>query len=279
MSLDRDGVFMNANKLLLVHLIVFTLLGISCGSEKKRIGQRSEQENSRQEYNLSNIKESDSEEWSSMISDLGSNKMVRFEREYSTFTDARDGKIYKTVKINDQIWMAENLNYVVDDSWCYNNIDSNCVIYGRLYKWDAAMMTCPTGWRLPNTEDWNNLVLIAGGKRQYIEDELYYYWSEAGEKLKSNTNWNICHDYDEDNFVDCDGGGTDNLGFSALPGGFRGVGGNFYEVGAYGYWWGATEYGNERAWYWCIRSGIDAVYEKYGNTVGGCSFSVRCIQE
>ncbi|MDR2694074.1 MAG: fibrobacter succinogenes major paralogous domain-containing protein, partial [Chitinispirillales bacterium] len=115
-----------------------------------------------------------------------------------TFTDSRDGKTYNTVKIGKQTWMAENLNYGTSSgSWCYNDRDSYCKKYGRLYEWETAKKTCPSGWHLPSRQEWEALVTYAGG------------YEAAGKRLKSTIGWNDS------------GSGTDDYGFSALPGGGR----------------------------------------------------------
>jgi len=161
------------------------------------------------------------------------------------FTDRRDGKKYRIVRIGNRIWMAENLNFTMYDSWCYDNNASNCVKYGRLYTWNAAMRACPTGWRLPADADWRDLFNAVGGD------------SIVGIKLKSKTEWNDS------------GSGTDDYGFSALPGG-AGDGNDFGQIGKHGNWW------SNDAWYWAMGwYGDDVVKFNINNDIG---FSVRCVQ-
>jgi uncharacterized protein (TIGR02145 family) len=121
------------------------------------------------------------------------------------FTDTRDNKQYKTVKIGNQCWMAENLNYsghTTGESWCYNQNSSHCVTYGRLYNWAAANASCPEGWRLSSDLDWITLEMFLGMTNQ----QAYNSGNRGiqGELLKT-LSWN----------------GKDSVGFSALPGGFR----------------------------------------------------------
>jgi uncharacterized protein (TIGR02145 family) len=170
--------------------------------------------------------------------------------EYGSFSDGRDGKTYKTVKIGTQTWMAENLNIQTSGSWCYDYIPANCAKYGRLYTWDAAMTACPRGWHLPTTQEWDMLMTAVGGS------------STAGTKLKSKSpNWD----------------GTDDYGFSALPGGRRLTVGSFFNLGSYGGWWAATEYVASYAWLRVMDSGITYVSE-YAD-VKSYGFSVRCLQD
>ena len=169
------------------------------------------------------------------------------------FTDPRDGKFYKTIKINGQVWMAENLNYAAEGSKCYNNEEANSAKYGRLYDWETAKKACPAGWHLPSDNEWETLVNYVGGK------------DIAGKKLKSKIGW--------DNY----GNGIDEYGFSALPGGYGYSDGNFHYAGYYGRWWSSTESGAYFAWY----RGMSYHYEyvNRGNLDKADLFSVRCVQD
>ncbi|MDR3000026.1 MAG: fibrobacter succinogenes major paralogous domain-containing protein [Fibromonadaceae bacterium] len=166
----------------------------------------------------------------------------------NTFTDSRDGKKYRTVKIGSLVWMAENLNYRAGNSWCYDNDDFSCRKFGRLYDWETAMKVCPQGWHLPSRSEWSYLVQNAGD-------------SVAGTKLKAKSpSWN----------------GTDDFGFSALPGGFRYTDGSFDFVGSFGGWWTATESGSN-AFNRNMRSSVEGVFENSNSKALG--FSVRCVKD
>jgi uncharacterized protein (TIGR02145 family) len=159
--------------------------------------------------------------------------------ETGTITDSRDGKTYKTVKIGEQWWMAENLAYDVGDgSWAYNNDERNVKTYGRLYTLEAAKKACPSadGWHLPTDEEWEQME-IAIGMSQSEADDTACRGTNEGTKLKATSGW------------DSNGNGTDDYGFSGLPGGFRNPFGGFSGIGRSGNWWSATEYSTSYTWY------------------------------
>jgi uncharacterized protein (TIGR02145 family) len=174
----------------------------------------------------------------------------------STFTDTRDKKTYKTAKIGEQVWMAENLNYNAKGSKCYDNKESNCNKYGRLYDWNTAMKTCPKGWHLPSNEEWNILLVAVGGEET------------AGKYLKAKYGWSDS------------GNGEDKFGFSALPGGhftfYYGSGG-FGFLSANGIWWSASEDDGGDAY----GKGMDYRDEHAGADGGNKSnlYSVRCLRD
>jgi uncharacterized protein (TIGR02145 family)/uncharacterized repeat protein (TIGR02543 family) len=177
------------------------------------------------------------------------------------FTDNRDGKKYKYVTIGGVMWMSENLNFETSSgSWCYDGSADNCAKYGRLYDWNTAKTACPNGWHLPSREEWGTLAKTAGGTGMYGDG------GTAGEKLKSKSGWHNSG---------IGGYGTDDYGFSALPGGLRLSGGYFDRAGLDGSWWTATESGSSYAYYRGMHFYPGTVSEHYDDKSGG--FSVRCV--
>jgi uncharacterized protein (TIGR02145 family) len=175
----------------------------------------------------------------------------KLSKGLATLNDSRDGKKYKIVKIGQQIWMAENLNYIASGSKCYENQESNCQQYGRLYNWNTAMKACPKGWHLPNDKEWKSLVYFASDKI-------------AGKKLKAKNGWNG------------NGNGTDDYGFSALPGGVGRSDGSFVNVGDSGGWWSSSEDDSDRTYF----RGVHYSNEKLGYGSSGKDYlrSIRCLQ-
>jgi len=167
------------------------------------------------------------------------------------------GRTYKTAVIGKKVWMAENLNYVTSSgSWCYENSADSCDKYGRLYNWETAKTVCPAGWHLPTRDEWGNLAIAAGGTGTYGDS------GTAGMNLKAARGW-----YDN-------GNGTDNLGFSALPGGGFTVG-SFIGAGSIGFWWMAAGLGGGYAYGRIMYYNDDYAGEFYEYM--GYAFSVRCL--
>ena len=78
------------------------------------------------------------------------------EIEYGSIVDSRDGQLYKTVNINGRWWMAQNLNYAADSTYCYDDEPDSCTVYGRLYPWIVAMNLDPAYNKLNATYDEKN---------------------------------------------------------------------------------------------------------------------------
>jgi uncharacterized protein (TIGR02145 family) len=163
-------------------------------------------------------------------------------QEPGTMTDQRDGIIYKTVKLGDQVWMAENLNWDREESYCYEDKPENCKKYGRLYEWDAALRSCPEDWRVPADSDWQKLADHLGGS--------------AGAGVKLNI--------------------YGKSGFKGLYAGRRLSYGQYFYMGSVGIFWSSSEVDKDRVITKTIAPGnADLVtnnYDKYN------AYSVRCVK-
>ena len=197
-----------------------------------------------------------------------------------TLTDNRVNpvKYYKTIGIKGQNWMAENLNYKVDSSFCYGKNDANCEKYGRLYSWAGAVGkrelecgmgfscvfsgkvqgVCPAGWHIPDTTEWNTLIEAVGGAVKALPI------------LKATTGWD---DY-EGNSIN----GTDDYGFAMLPAGSWSFdSGTSSSVGKDGTFWSSSEY-NVRAGY-ALRISNRSTKVSVSGLVKNYGFSVRCVMD
>ncbi|MFB6318397.1 FISUMP domain-containing protein [Saccharicrinis sp. FJH54] len=223
------------------------------------------------------------------------------ENSSGTYTDNRDGTVYKFVTIGNQKWMAENLkaikfsdgtpieNITGDTNWAnlgdnetdkvycwYNNDISNKDVYGALYTYAAATNgtpydginpvqgVCPTGWHLPSDEEWKVLEVFLGMSQIQV-DEYDWRGIDEGGKLKASSGW-------------YNGNGTDDFGFAALPGGYRFFSGSFSnDLGYGGNWWSSSESGSDFA---LLRN-----LAHYGTQVKrqgkhkSAGLSVRCVKD
>ncbi len=137
------------------------------------------------------------------------------------FTDARDGNVYKTVTIGNQVWMAENLRYEVAGANCYDNNPTNCTTYGKLYNWAQASTSCPNGYKLPSDDDFKTLELALGMTQEQVDfysDKNEYRGVDQGTQLKT--------------------GGTS--GFNLLLGGFQVENGAYFYIGTEDALWSST---------------------------------------
>ncbi len=147
----------------------------------------------------------------------------------------------KTVKVGNQIWMAENLDVNVEGSYIYNGNAAHGEKFGRLYTWEAANKACPSGWHLPTDDEWTKLIDALGGE------------DVAGKQLKID--------------------GTS--GFNIQLAGYA-DGHSFWFLNTYGGYWSSTNYDEKHAWYYYFTNKDNSVTKTYFSKNYG--FSVRCIK-
>ena len=184
-----------------------------------------------------------------------SSSVVASNVEYGTLTDARDGKSYKTVKIGSRTWMAENLNFATDSSFCYDDVPANCAKYGRLYQEFDAEVACPEGWALPTESDWSDLVNTA--KTEF---------GDNNGSLRAVGEWE--NTIFGDNVI-----ATNASGFSAVPGGYRASTGECDGEGKKAYFWGVS--GNTLTYAWILSNQYDM--DRESGRKGYFAYSIRCV--
>jgi len=202
-----------------------------------------------------------------------------------------DGNTYKTIKIGDQLWMAENLkvtryrngdvipNATDSSEWSnftsgaycsYHNNDNNVATYGLLYNWYVVndnRHIAPKGWHIPTDAEWKELEIYLGMSKSDADKRLLRGIDEGG-KLKETgfTHW-----------ANPNTGATNESGFSALPSGYRGIYGGFGDIREFAIFWSSTESTSGSAlsrWLAYNHSRIyrDGLHNRQG-------FSIRCVMD
>lgn len=202
------------------------------------------------------------------------------------FIDPRDNQEYKYVKLGDQTWMAENLNYNLNEgsgSWCLNNLSINCNTYGRLYNQETALEACPPGWHLSTDEEWQGLESFLGMNDEDLQSNSAARESgDVGLKLKSVTGWSNpsrSRTYTDEEGVsrELEEGGLNSVGFNALPGGWISYA-TFDWMSTYTIFWTSTQFGKHQVWIRDLSSSSNSVgrYTGMSEFAGGY---VRCIKD
>ena len=190
--------------------------------------------------------------------------------------------MYRMTAIGSQVWMAQNLNYRAENSWCYANKAENCRTYGRLYSWTAAMAlpakyanesaaselgkehqgVCPDGFHMPTDADMKALI-------SFINKHNKYEKERSGTLLKMKFSWAYSEEWPE---------GTDRYGFGAMASGFRTAKGDFREMGKDADFWVAEESNApSHAPYWNLYYDNDEFLGDYSKNKR-YAYSVRCLK-
>jgi uncharacterized protein (TIGR02145 family) len=222
-------------------------------------------------------------------------EQIIYEFEYDSIKDV-EGNTYKTVKIGDQWWMAENLKVghyrnnvplfydqsLTDSEWASLKQGAFCNLYnsslpynGVLYNWYAVINTngiAPEGWHIPTDADWKKLEQFVG-MNDGVAEMIGWRGTDEGEKLKSPKGktfaWRI----------DPNINNTNQSGFTAFPGGCRLFNGNYGDSGqnSTGFWWTSSEHDNDQAWYRYLDYRYKGIFRYY--CPKECGYSVRCVKD
>ena len=203
---------------------------------------------------------------------------------YGHFKDVRDNTDYKTIKIGDQTWMAENLRYAGDLSigndtsstvayrYYPNGDESNAETYGYLYNWKAAMNgenssdanpsgvqgICPDGWHLPSNAEWTQLETALGS-------------TKTAAKLAGSASTWICNNGDCSMLSDKSFGYS---GFNAVPSGVYYQ--NYYVFGKEVAFWSTTQFNETNIYTRYLYTTRTEIVTSDNETVNG--YNVRCVK-
>ncbi len=231
---------------------------VSSSSEKKNVSSNSAKSSSSAKTSSSSTKtSSSSKNVKSSSSRKASWAYLNPAISYGEMTDNRDGQIYKTVKIGEQTWMAENLNFETGGtSFCIDDDVQKCDTNGRVYTCNALNNICPEEWHLPSKAEFDSLISFVGGKES------------AGAMLKSKTGWHK------------DGNGSNSVGFSAFPTDANATMNN--QNGMYAYFWISDRpcrwHTSQTPFSLSYRSDAAGYAETSGEIWDKCKYSVRCIK-
>ncbi len=196
-------------------------------------------------------------------------------------TDVRDGKIYNTIQIGTQCWMAQNMNIgdmirgtlnqannSIREKYCYDDLQSNCDVYGGLYQWEEAMQydstsgkgICPEGWHISTDADWTSLTDYLGGQNVETANKM----KEAGKIHWAKPNK----------------GATNSSGFTALPGGMRVVlfSGGFIGINEVAAFWSPSTQAGYSEVSWVLGFSHDVTRTSSTTKTPQYGRSVRCVK-
>lgn len=237
--------------------------------------------------------------------------------EYGELKDSRDGNVYKTVEIGEQVWMAENLRYadsvatpsLKGKTWCYKDRPEMCDVVGLYYTWAAAIDSvrlatdsenpldcgngkecgitgpvqgiCPEGWRLPTMDEFD--VLQKGAK--YTPADYTAFWASSSfRSLRSSVGWDACWLAEEECFTESElehlgnKDNTNTTGFSAIPAGYRFPNGDMQSPGVEAFFWSSTEYSTNYAGSLSLNRNLHGVMQ-WDDAGKVLATNVRCIKD
>jgi uncharacterized protein (TIGR02145 family) len=173
-----------------------------------------------------------------------------------TVADQRDGQVYPVLKVNKRFWMGANLNFAMEkESWCYDYFGNPCNTYGRLYQWIGAMKACPEGWHLPSEQEWSELEIFYGLKKE--EADKLMERGAHGKKMQEKNQG----------------------GFQVKLGGWKMHEGGYTGLNTVSFFWSSTErekYNSQALVRGFVKDRAGVIRNYVDKTAG---FSVRCVKD